>query len=296
VDASSLSIDHDNLTNVTASQHHTKYTDAEAVAAVEGTVKLDDLASPDDNTDLNVSISTHGLCPKLNNVATDFLNGQGGWSAPTAGTHALGAGQTDVTITSVADNELLAYDSGSGEWINQTATEAGIIKYTDAEAITAVEGESTLYLTGQVRITNALAQLTLISTNPTTGNVTLALLDKDSAVQTFMAYSPVQHFIYLGDVSMPLTLMGSKILCQGKMFEDLGIADVAPSFAHCLWRYADGQLAIVRASLADCILGSDYKMKFPSSGTASSHYAYFDSATGELKIHNGVDYVVFTGK
>ena len=32
----------------------------------------------------------------------------------------------DVTITAVADNELLAYDSGSGEWINQTANEAGL--------------------------------------------------------------------------------------------------------------------------------------------------------------------------
>jgi hypothetical protein len=33
---------------------------------------------------------------------------------------------TDVTITTPADNELLAYDSGSGEWINQTAAEAGL--------------------------------------------------------------------------------------------------------------------------------------------------------------------------
>jgi len=40
VDASSLSIDHDNLTNVTTSQHHTKYTDAEAILAVEGEATL----------------------------------------------------------------------------------------------------------------------------------------------------------------------------------------------------------------------------------------------------------------
>jgi len=33
---------------------------------------------------------------------------------------------TDVTITSVADNEVLAYDSSSGLWINQTASEAGL--------------------------------------------------------------------------------------------------------------------------------------------------------------------------
>ena len=34
---------------------------------------------------------------------------------------------TDVTITSVADNEVLAYDSSSGHFINQTASEAGLL-------------------------------------------------------------------------------------------------------------------------------------------------------------------------
>jgi hypothetical protein len=33
---------------------------------------------------------------------------------------------TNVTITSVADNEVLAYDNGTSEWINQTASEAGL--------------------------------------------------------------------------------------------------------------------------------------------------------------------------
>ena len=33
---------------------------------------------------------------------------------------------SDVTISSVADNEVLAYDSTASEWINQTAAEAGL--------------------------------------------------------------------------------------------------------------------------------------------------------------------------
>jgi len=33
---------------------------------------------------------------------------------------------TDVTITSVTDNEILSYDSGSGDWINQTAAELNL--------------------------------------------------------------------------------------------------------------------------------------------------------------------------
>lgn len=33
---------------------------------------------------------------------------------------------TDVTITTPADNEVLAFDNGTSEWINQTAAEAGL--------------------------------------------------------------------------------------------------------------------------------------------------------------------------
>jgi hypothetical protein len=55
-------------------------------------IKLDDLATPDDNTDLNTSISAHGLAPKLSNVVTQFFNGQGGWTEPT------GDGHVDVLI------------------------------------------------------------------------------------------------------------------------------------------------------------------------------------------------------
>ena len=42
-------------------------------------IKLDDLASPDDNTDLNVSTLKHGLTPKPPNDATKFLDGVGAY-------------------------------------------------------------------------------------------------------------------------------------------------------------------------------------------------------------------------
>ncbi len=41
--------------------------------------KLDDLAAPDDNTDLNVSITKHGLCPKAPNDVAQALLGAGAW-------------------------------------------------------------------------------------------------------------------------------------------------------------------------------------------------------------------------
>jgi len=51
-------------------------------------IKLDDLAAPDDNTALNVSTSAHGLTPKLSNVATQYLDGTGAYSVPAGGADA----------------------------------------------------------------------------------------------------------------------------------------------------------------------------------------------------------------
>jgi hypothetical protein len=51
-------------------------------------IKLDDLAAPDDVTDLNASLTAHGLLRKLDNVATNFLNGQGNWAVPAGGSDA----------------------------------------------------------------------------------------------------------------------------------------------------------------------------------------------------------------
>lgn len=49
-------------------------------------IKLDDLAAPDDNTDLNVSTSLHGLVPKAPNDTTKFLRGDATWAVPTGAT------------------------------------------------------------------------------------------------------------------------------------------------------------------------------------------------------------------
>lgn len=73
-------------------------------------VKLDDAAAPDDNTDLDASTTKHGLLLKLNNTATDFLNGQGAWSAPAGGG---GGGATTAldNLASVAINTSLISDT-----------------------------------------------------------------------------------------------------------------------------------------------------------------------------------------
>jgi hypothetical protein len=48
-------------------------------------IKLDDLATPDDNTDLNASTLRHGLLQKLPGGTTDFLRADGTFAAPPGG-------------------------------------------------------------------------------------------------------------------------------------------------------------------------------------------------------------------
>lgn len=76
-------------------------------------------------------INSAGAVTEVAHGTIDYVWTSGGaavdpsWQVATGGAHALDAGQTDVVITTPADNEVLAYD-GIGDWINQTAAEAGL--------------------------------------------------------------------------------------------------------------------------------------------------------------------------
>lgn len=64
--------------------HHTTH---EAGGSDE--ILLDKLGAPTDVLLLNTSTSAHGLCPKLDNDTSHFLNGQGSWAVPLL-THQIG--------------------------------------------------------------------------------------------------------------------------------------------------------------------------------------------------------------
>lgn len=61
--------------------HHGSHEGAGGGAGADK-IKLDDLDTPDNNTDLDASTARHGLLKKLDNDPTHFLNGQGTWAAP----------------------------------------------------------------------------------------------------------------------------------------------------------------------------------------------------------------------
>jgi hypothetical protein len=61
-------------------------------------IKLDDLAAPDDNVDLNASLTAHGLMQKYPGGTANFLRADGTFAAPPAGAGSLTSGTTTVNF------------------------------------------------------------------------------------------------------------------------------------------------------------------------------------------------------
>lgn len=76
---------HTYLTGVTADQHHAQLHASSHMYGGSDAVKLDDLAVPDDNTDLDATTGRHGLLPKLGGGSTNFFRADGTWAAPAGG-------------------------------------------------------------------------------------------------------------------------------------------------------------------------------------------------------------------
>ena len=75
-------------------------------------VKLDDLAAPDDNTDLNATTLKHGLLPKLGGGTANFLRADGSWATPPNGDMTL-AGIESVTGLKTFDSSKIAIKGSS---------------------------------------------------------------------------------------------------------------------------------------------------------------------------------------
>jgi hypothetical protein len=104
-------------------------------------IKLDDLAAPDDNTDLNASVSAHGLLPKLSGTATQYLSGVGTWTTPsstdTDAIHDNVAGEIAALSLVTVDgaDHILIEDAGDSNNKKRIAASDLLSGATDADAI-----------------------------------------------------------------------------------------------------------------------------------------------------------------
>jgi hypothetical protein len=76
-------------------------------------IKLDDLAAPDDNTDLDASTSKHGLLPKLGGGTTNFLRADGTWAAAGGAYQLYAENPSSPTSPSASGANAAALGSGA---------------------------------------------------------------------------------------------------------------------------------------------------------------------------------------
>lgn len=88
-------------------------------------IQLDNLAAPDDNTDLDFSTSLHGLVPKGTNVG-DFLKDDGSWGTPAGAGDVVGPGSS-------TDHAVARFNLATGKLLQNS-----VMIVTDAGAVTGV--------------------------------------------------------------------------------------------------------------------------------------------------------------
>ena len=98
-------------------------------------------------------------------TSSNFLRGDGTWAVPAGGGGGSStlAGDTDVTLTSPSNNQVLTYNTSSSKWINQAAPVTSV--FTRTGAVTAQSGDYTA-----AQVTNA-ADKSSASAQTFTGNL-----------------------------------------------------------------------------------------------------------------------------
>ncbi|MBA7496910.1 hypothetical protein ES702_07519 [subsurface metagenome] len=103
-----MQLSHGDLGGVTANLHHDENHASRHYNAGADAVKLDDLAIPDDNVDLDASTARHGLLRKLTGSTANFLRADGAWAAPTPAAHnLLSAVHGDTLTAGVVRGDIL---------------------------------------------------------------------------------------------------------------------------------------------------------------------------------------------
>lgn len=143
-----------------ADAHHDEAHAASHASGGADAVKLDDLAAPDDNTDLDATSSAHGLLPKLSGTATEYLDGSGAFSTP-AGSGPDPTGATDGYVWTADGADGADWEAPAG---------GGSITVEEEDGTPSVSGVST------VKVTNGTL------TNNGGGSVSIAISGGSASV------------------------------------------------------------------------------------------------------------------
>ena len=166
---------HSDLTGVGTDDHHAQSHTLRHQSGGADAVQLDDLAAPDDNTDLDFSTTAHGLVPKGTNVG-NFLKDDGSWAAAGGKLNLIGTAvasdsasltitgldstydtymilisdivpATDTAILKLLMGDSGGIDTGASDYAYHTALKAGSSGTYNAVNSTA---DSSIQLTGNV--------------------------------------------------------------------------------------------------------------------------------------------------
>ena len=101
-----------------------------------------------------------GLSATGSASSSTFLRGDGTWSTPAGGSSSL-ASDSDVTIASPANNQVLTYNTGSGKWQNQAPAVPSV--FGRVGAVTAQSGDYTAAQVGAVPTSTATTKGDLLA-------------------------------------------------------------------------------------------------------------------------------------
>jgi hypothetical protein len=186
------------------------------VDVVEANIKLDDLGAPEDNTDLNASVSAHGLLRKLTGGTTNFLREDGTWAAPPGAGGGISdiASANDVTFTNLQDEDLMRYDTTGSEWINGKLIDANVdaaaaIAYSKLDLADSI-------VNADVNSAAAIAYSKLALTD------SIVNTDINSAAAIVYSKLDLTDSVVNADINSAAAVDWSKISKSGSVLDDIG--------------------------------------------------------------------------
>lgn len=179
------------------------------------------------------SLNSSGVIPTTQlgtgtSSGSDYLRGDGIWAVPASGSSTL-SGDTDVSISSPSNNQVLTYNSSSSKWMNQTPLSAPVSSvFGRTGTVTAQSGDYSAAEVGALPSTDDLSAIA--NANATAGNVSMSShkitnLTNGSNAQDAVAFGQ------LPSTSAPLPLnqggTGVSAASDAALLSDLGAAPMA---------------------------------------------------------------------